>query len=247
VAATRGQEIAGRWAACLPRTAAATLGPLRRLAGVTVHEAREEVWLQGNGADEALERSLRALPGARRFAVLSDGQLLESGKRVPYGFLPDGAWQPLAQWLAVRLDAAGLAGRLAERVPLRLVRSALVREANVLLTSLQAWRAYGSEAAQVRLERWSFAVNDAGSVVVRGEPLPPLPGQHFVEVEGVAVPAGWTWQPAVEAAVLRELLGLRDNDLALLHPDGTWDHVSGDNFVRASRSAIRQSAGEGNG
>jgi hypothetical protein len=247
VAATRGQEVAGRWAVCLPRAAAATLGPLRRLPGVTVHETQEEVWLQGAGADEALERSLRALPGARRFAVLADGQLLEAGNRVPYGLLPGGAWQPLAQWLEVRLDAAGLAGRVTERVPLYLVRSVLVREANVLLVSLCEWGEYAREAAQVRLERWSFAVSGAGAVVVRGEPLPPLPGQRFVEVEGVAVPAGWTWEPAVEAAVLRDVLGLRGNDLALLHPEGTWDHMRGDHFVRASRSAIRLSTGEGNG
>ena len=240
-------RVSGRWAVCLPREAAAALGPLRRLPGVTIHETPADLWLQGNGLDEALERSLRALPGARRFEVLGDGQLLEAGLRVPHGFLPTGEWQPLAQWLEVRLEAAGLAGRMAEGVALRLVRSAAVREANVLLTSLRAWADYGGGAAQVRLERWSFAVSDTGGVAVRGEPLPPLPGQRYVETEGVAVPAGWAWEPAVEAAVLRQLLGLRGSDLALLHPDGSWDHVRGEHFVRASRSAVRLTAGGGDG
>lgn len=246
MAATRGEEVGGRWALCLPRESAVALGPLRRRPGVTVHETGAGLWLQGDGPDETLELSLRALPGARRYVVLPDGQLLEAGKRVPHGFLPAGTWHSLTQWLEVSLDAAGLAGRLTEGVLLRLVRSTGVRAENVLLTGLSAWSAYGSDAAQVRLERWSFAVSAGGGVVVRGEPLPPLPGQPFVETEGVAVPAGWAWEPAVDASVLRELLALDGSDLALLHPDGTWDHVGGEDFIRASRSAIRLSA-EGGG
>jgi hypothetical protein len=235
--------MSGRWAACLPREAAGALGRLRLVPGLTVHEDGDTVWLQGDGLDEALEPVVRGLPGARRFAVLPDRQLVAAGTRVPFDYLPEGPWHSLPEWLAVTLDGAGLAGRVEARVPIRLERSGAVLEENVLLTSLAGWVSYGEEAPQVRLERWAFAVSDDGRAVVRGQPLPPLPGERFVEQEGVAVPAGWAWDPPVEAAVLRAVLGLEAGDLALLHPDGTWDRVAAGNFTRASRSAIRQSAG----
>jgi len=184
------------------------------------------------------------LPGATRFSVFPDRQLLAAGTHVPHGYLPTGPWHPLAEWLGITLEPAGLAGKAGEKASVRLVRSSSPREANVLLVPLAVWRDYGVSAPQVRLERWSFAVNDSGEVVIRGTPLPPLPGQPFVERDGVAVPAGWDWAPPVDAAVLREVLGLAAGDLALLRPDGAWDRVPADAFVRAVRSAIRLSGEE---
>jgi len=236
--------VSKRWAVCLPRESIAGLGRLRLIPRLSVCELGEQVWLQGEGGDEALETSLRGLPGATRFSVFPDRQLLAAGTRVPHGYLPEGPWHSLAEWLGVTLEPAGLAGKIGEGVPVRLVRSSSPCEANVLLVSLVAWRDYGVNAPQVRLERWSFAVSDAGDVIVRGLPLPPLPGQAFVEWEGVAVPAGWYWDPPVDAAVLRDVLGLASGDLALLHPDGAWDRVPADVFVRAVRSAIRLSGEE---
>jgi len=235
--------VTGRWVVCLPRESVAGLGRLRLVPRLSVCEQAEQVWLQGEGGDETLEAALRGLPGARRFSVFADRQLLAVGGRVPHGYLPDGPWHPLAEWLGVTLDPAGLAGKVAEGVPVRLVRSS-PREANILLTALETWRAYGASAPQVRLERWSFAVSDGREAIVRGLPLPPLPGQSFVEREGVAVPAGWDWSPPVDAAVLREVLGLAAGDLALLHPDGSWERIPADAFVRAVRSAIRLSGEE---
>ncbi len=221
------------------------MGRLRLVPGLSVCERPGEVWLQGDAPDESLDARLRALPGAQRFAVLPDRQLVATGARVPHGHLPDGPWQPLARWLEVRLRAPGLAGKAGRRVPVRLVRCSAEAEPAVLVTTLAAWEAYAVAAPQVRLDRWSFALGAAGEVVVRGSPLPPIPGEAFVEREGVAVPAGWAWEPAVDAAVLRDVLGLCAGDLALLRAGGGWDHVAADSFVRASRSAARASAREG--
>jgi hypothetical protein len=58
----------------------------------------------------------------------------------------------------------------------------------------------------------------------------------------VAVPAGWTWRPALDAAVLRQRLGVEQGELALLAPDGTCEKLSADAFVGATRSAVRLTA-----
>jgi len=78
---------------------------------------------------------------------------------------------------------------------------------------------------------------------VRGKPLPPLPGQRFVVSAGVAIPAGWRLEPDVDSQTARQTLcrekpGLNEGDLAIFFPDDAWEHVLGDSFVKADRSAI---------
>ena len=182
------------------------------------------------------------LPGAERFLVAADGQLRPVGTRVPRGRLPDGPWMALAEWLGVALPVAGLAGRISRRIPLALVRSCEPDEANLLVTGIEGWEDYAVTAPQVRLDRWQFAVAADGRVLVRGQPAPPLPGPRWIEREGIAVPAGWTWTPPVEPALLRRLLGLEGDDLALLHPGGTWERVPGAGLQRVCRSAVRRTA-----
>jgi len=215
-----------------------------------VCEREERVWLRGrvagDGIDETTDLALRTLPGVRRYDVLPDGQLLPLGKTVPKGYLPKGTWVNLRKWMTIRLPTAGFSGAVSERVGLKLVRCHVPAEANVLLTTSTAWEEYASSAPQVRLDRLAFAVADDSRVVVRGTPLPPIRGIRFVQRNALAVPAGWTWTPAVDADVVSELLELERDDLALMHADGSWDCIRGDEFVRASRSAVRISMGAGN-
>ena len=96
----------------------------------------------------------------------------------------------------------------------------------------------------MRLAPCTFALSESGTVVVRGRPLPSIAGKRLVEQKGVAVLAGWCWEPAVDVAVVRRLLDLSQGDLALLHDDGSFDVVPASAFVRASRSAVRLSARE---
>jgi hypothetical protein len=142
----------------------------------------------------------------------------------------------------VQLEPAAWAGQIQNRVPLRMVRSPSLSEANLLLTTLCDWRNWTGTAAQVRLNKLAFAVSRGGDVVVRGEPAPPLPGTRFVERQGVAAAAGCRWQPAMDVEVVRKLLGLAEGDCALLHADGKWELIPAADFVRASRSAVRRTA-----
>jgi hypothetical protein len=230
------------WAARLERGLAAKLGGLRRAPGVEVLETGDAIWLRGGTPDESLEKAVRSLPGARRFAVLPDRQLVAAGSTVPRGRLPEGEWLKLSEWMTVALEPAALAGRVEGRVALAVVRSTDERPSNVLWTTMRAWGDWVDRAAQVRLDRLAFAM--AGSdVVIRGSPLPPVPGRRFVETDGVAVEAGWTWSPRLDAGVVRQALGLSPGDLAVLHGNGTWDHIEADGFVRATRSSVRASAG----
>jgi hypothetical protein len=130
-----------------------------------------------------------------------------------------------------------------------------MQEASLLLSRFDLWAAYAIEAPQIRLNPWRFAVAADGRVAVHVQPqakrvanlssaLPPLPGRRWVEQDGVAIPAGWSWTPAVDAALLREVFGLAEGDVALWHADGTWERIAAEEFVRATRAAVRATAKE---
>ena len=239
------------WAIRLDRRDVAAAGRLRQVAGVEVCEQADAVWFCGPQAGEELQWQLAAVAGARRFSVLPDGQLLPCGARVPQGRLPQGPWTALVRWMGCVLPPARLAGRSETLLSPALVRTDRVAEASLLLTRFDLWAAYALEAPQVRLDRWRFAVAADGRVVVHEQALsrpvanlsyglPPLPGDRWVEQEGIAVPAGWTWTPAVAAALLREVFGLAAGDVALWHVDGVWERIAADEFVRATRAAVRE-------
>jgi hypothetical protein len=238
------------WAMRLDRRDVAAAGRLRLVADVEVCEQPNAVWLRGPQAGDELHWQLAAVAGARRFSVLTDGQLLPCGARVPQGWLPQGPWTALGQWMGLEPPPAQFAGRDDSTLSLALVRSDRMEEASLLLVRFDLWAAYVIDAPQIRLDCWRFAVADDGRVAVRGQSqsrqvanlshaLPPLPGERWVEREGIAVPAGWTWMPAVEAALLRQVFGLAEGDVALWHVDGAWEKIAAEEFVRATRAAVR--------
>jgi hypothetical protein len=227
------------WAICLGKTDLSAVGRLRRVAGIEVCELPDQVWLRGPALDEKLHRRLAAMPGAQRFYLLPDAQLQPVASRLPKNRLPGGPWVSLAEWLALELPPAGLAGRSGERLPMVLLRSPHPETASVLLTNVDCWAAYAIQAPQVRLDRWQFAVAKDGRVIVCGNPLPPLPGERWVDREGIAVPAGWRWSPPVEATIVRAVFALEPGDFALWQTDGNWQRIRAADFTPASRSAVR--------
>ncbi len=225
---------------------AKTLAPLRLVPGIELLRERDTHWLRGpDQPDPSIDAALRALAGDR-FTIRDDAQLVPSGARVPRGSLPTGHWKPLCEWLGVVLPDLAYAAAVTERVDLRLVRGGSACEANVLLTTPAHWKHYASGAAQIRLQGLRFAAS-ADEVIVHGTPLPPLPGLRLVARDGVAVPAGWTWEPPVDPAVLRVVFAIADGDLAIWRSTEQWTHLRQADFVHATRSAARQLVRESSG
>lgn len=229
-----------RWALCLSPDEHALAAPLRLLAGIEICAQDGCTWLRGE-LSEALDHALARVPGGRRYRVLEDGQLIAHGQRIPEGQLPSGPWQTLASYLELALPTAQIPAVFKDQITLSLVPDDREREPNLLLTSLADWSSYALCAPQLRLACWHFALSETEQVLVRGLPLPPLPGQRYVAEQGIATPAGRYWSPPVEAAVLRALLQLDEHDIALLAQDGTWELIAGSDFVKATRSAVRHS------
>ena len=233
-----------KWAVCISTGDALSLGHVRLLPADAAEACvdGQSIWVRGDDLTEPLDLALRKIPGARRFEVLEDNRARPMGAHLCVGHLPAGPWAPLCDLLALKPQPAALAGRLPAGVPCRLARADRELPANLLLTQLLVWTQWANNAPLIRLARLTFAVADDGRVVVRGTPLPPLPGQTMVEQAGVATLCGLRWWPPVDAENLRALLGLKEGDLAILSADGDCEVISGELFVPASRSAVRLTA-----
>jgi len=237
------------WAVAVDLEQVRLLARLRRMPGLTVCQTDDALWLRGDIQEGEVAPQVATIPGARCFDLLPDKQLRPLGRLVPEGHLPEGHWQPLSAWLKVELPHMKTDARTdLPPVRLRVVRSGVFREPAMLETSLEKLAEYFDSAPEWRIQRWQLALALAEnqtepSILVRGQPLPPLPGQHWTEHEGICTPAGFAWEPAVDAAVVKELLGLAKDQIALLHPNGTHETIMVDDWVRANRSAVRQMQG----
>ena len=227
------------WAICIALEDAASLSPLRQITGIEVGEDGAKIWLRGKQGDEKFNAKLAALPACARYEWLGSNELRQIDKRIPGDRLPTVRWQPLDAWLQVQIPTAAMPGEQPNRVPLLLVRSAREQEPDLLLGDLDDLVRFASIAARVRLERLHFAANENGKVLVRGRPLPSAPGQRFVLHGGVAVPAGFSWEPHVAPAVLARRFAVSDDALVLWNEDQTITRLHSEQFFPLSRSALR--------
>jgi hypothetical protein len=235
------------WVICLAREDASAVAGLRLTTGIEVAEADGRIWLRGPAATESLAAALQRLPALARYEAFGGHRLRKLECSIPSDVLPPLNWQPIKVWMQVEQPDEHAVFRNKPHISsigIRLVRSTEEHEPDLLLTTLQDWSEFALSAAGVRLGPLQFAVNETQQVLVRGQPLPPLRGRRFVAQGNIAAPAGFAWQPAVSSAVLVRLLGISENDLALFYEDGTFGRVQAEQFVPASRAAVRETVFE---
>lgn len=227
------------WAASIPLSVAVGIGPLRFLPGAEACAIGEMIWLRGTELSDADELRVRQLPGAERFQVNDAQELIPPGMLLPVGRLPAGPWLKLREFIEPELPPPRIVGATVQSISLSLVRDRQQREVAAILTSFGRWREYSLTAPQARLSPLKFAASSDGNVLIVGAPLPPIGGAYFTEEDGIYVAAGWHWSPAVSALVVRLVLRLQKDDLALWHSAGHWELIRRSDFVAARRGAVR--------
>jgi hypothetical protein len=230
------------WAIYIAKEDSATLATLRLTNGIEVGENGDQIWLHGKGGSETLEPKLASLPALERFELLNSNHLRRIDQRVPSRVLPELAWQPISAWSEIRFPLAAFPADLPAKVSLRLVRSFEEREPALLLTSIADFSSFAANAAAIRLNPLRFAANGNGEVLIRGNPLPPLPGRRFALHGRVAVPAGFSWRPFVSIELLERAFILSGDAMIVWHEDGLITRLHAEQFISVTRSAIGATA-----
>lgn len=226
------------WAARIPVRQSASLGLLRLVPDLQAAFTETAVWIRGPQSEDAVAR-VRLIPHAELFHVDENDGLRPWCGLLKSGTLPDIRFRSLAEQTLPQIPQARWPSARVSRIRLTLVRSEDLRPATILETSLSEWAAWGLSAPRVRLRRWTFAAADNGRALVRGAPLPPLPGQQYWESGDVAIPVGWECSPNISGAVLTDVAAPEPGGLVLLSPDGSADAIPATAFAAATRSALR--------
>lgn len=240
----QSQDVGGGvWAIRLPLADASSLATFRLTVDLQILIVGEWIWMKGESADEGLARRIRSVSNAEWFSIRDDGQITRRDETVPCDRLPEGQWTLIGQSFEIEMPQAGFAVSSHNRVSLTLVRCTQPQTVNLLKTNWSAWHDYAITAPLIRLNRLGFAVSDTREVLIRGTPLPPIPGRRYVESHGVIVPNGWRFAPQMGTEIVRQLLDLDAESLALFSEDGSYERLPLEAFVQATRASVRATNG----
>ncbi len=225
----------------MARPALASLGPVRRMAGVEAGVLRDLIWLRGRALEKSEQLLVEALPWRDRYEIVSGKYLRPLGRLLPTGRIPTCTWVPIATFIQPTLGVPLLPGSRPAPVPLQWRPATSERPARYLLARGSDWLAFAERAPEVRLKPLKFAQSADGQSIITGTPLPALPGTYFYEEDGVALPAGYEIQPRLSRATWQQLLQCSGPELAFVQMDGAYSVIAESAWVRATRSAVRLS------
>ncbi len=233
------------WVARVPLDHADAVALLRNEPGLIACECDAFFWIRSASPTSALKdelaQRLRKEAVAELLHVTATGTVIPWGKRVPIGQLPSGPWLPLPELFTPVAPLAGYAAQRPAPATITMVPSETIVAPTLLRLPLAEWNAYVRTAPNLRLARWEFAANTTGDVLIRGTPLPPIHGQHYWEADGLFVPCGWMWSPAVSADIMRTVLRLESGTFALVDvTTSTWEIIPPEAFVPARRQNVRR-------
>lgn len=240
-----------KWITSIPNAESDCLHALSQSVSIELALKDDFVWVRGEAESEEafllINQRLRAIPGAERFRVVDTNLLQPIDSRLPTGVYPDGPWQTAASVLSVEFPPSGLGSQAIAKVEFQIVRAATVKAnaalaPTILECDFETWMQWALHSSEARLGALAFACDATGHTVIRGLPLPPLAGTHWIEYDNIAVEVGYSWQPAVSVATLNRVLTTSFDAVHFLQSDGQLKVLDHSSFVMATRSSIRATA-----
>jgi MoxR-vWA-beta-propeller ternary system domain bpX2 len=223
----------------LSRNDAHTLGAVRCMPGLQAAINNDEIWLRGIPVAVKPPLALLQLPVKHTYILGEDGLLFHPGGLTPVDTLKEMDWQPLLSFVKTVAPVAAMPGRVEAGVPVKLVPAAAAHEGDAMVMPLELWQQYAETAPAVRLQRLRFAVSENGEALIMGTPLPPLPGSEYWLRNGILLPCGYDFEIPLIASFLNKKYNAAGKAFILFTADNSLQVIDGNNFVQATRSAIR--------
>jgi hypothetical protein len=222
----------------LPISALALLAEVRCTAGVTVRLDGEQVWIDWPHGNDEILRQVLAAPQVELFEE-RDGAWFRNGRHLPTPITPPAAeGKPLQQVLfPASIDSRPSGESGAAPIRLHLVPDECPRPTTAFRCHLGALAQWADHATT--LELWALqAVRWRFEVLVRGTNLPAIEESERFWGDRVLVPLGARPDPLLPESALCTALGVTDDEIALLFPDGI-DVIPLKFFQPLTRAALR--------
>ncbi len=201
----------GPWALRLEAANARRAVKIRTLPGVQAAVDGRFWWLKGDNRNKETAFILSTIADGPVYEIAQTDLLIPVGCLVPTERLPKLDWQPLAEVISLEIPSPAIARTRVAKVRLKLVRSTSERPASILLCEFSAFAEWADTASEIRIHACRFAAARSDNelpamAIIKGTPLPPVPGRLFWLAGNVAIPSGFEWAPAVDEVTLRAAL-----------------------------------------
>lgn len=216
-----------------------SLGKVRNMPQLQIAHADEFFYAKGFTIAKNTEPIIATLPAKAIYYLDDNGLLFPKGKTTPTGRLPLLKWQSIRTALPVEMPVAALSGELRTAHSPKLTRTEQMQQSIALKTTFSLWQQYVETAAAIRLAQLKFAVSEAGDVLIWGRPLPPISGQEYWVSNGNFLPCGVDFEIPLTGILIQQKWNAKQEDILLFNEKGEWEKVGLNNFVKATRSAMR--------
>jgi hypothetical protein len=216
-----------------------TLAAIRLYPNIEVASDASEIWLRLPLQSGGLDMPIRQLPLVSTFVLDENKQLYPMGGLTPVSQLKPMTWMPLTDFLPIELPVSVMPALVSDTVSIRIKPSEKEQKAVALSTSQAAWLAYATTAPEARLKRLKFAVSDVNTVLVVGEPLPPIEGETYWLRHNIFMPSGFDFEFPIVSALVFQKEKLENHAFLLFNTEGAYQRIEELDFVLSTRSAVR--------
>jgi hypothetical protein len=224
--------------ASLPQSALELLADARGLPGISLMFMEGRCWVHWPVGHEEVTLRVLAVPGVKLF-VRRDKHWYRPGHCLPAFDVPEAfTGLPLHEVLIpASIPTKPVEDCSAKHVRLQLVREDRPYATTALRCPLTALARWADSAMTVQVEGLRGAL--AGTeVVLRGSPLPILPGSKRYWGDRVLLPLGFRMDPDLPQTALQEAIQLKEGQIAFLDEAGV-EVIPGDLLRPLSRASIR--------
>ncbi len=215
------------------------LSDIRLYSNVQVATNNNLVWVKGIISDQENDTQIKKIPFKNIYTIDKDSNLFNLGSLTPIDKLKVLDWITIDKFINLEFPSSLMAGRVKETHHVKLIKSDKVQTGNAMITDFEIWNNYAQNASEIRLNKLIFAVSKSNQVIIIGQPLPPIQGLEYWLNNDLLIPAGYDFEIPILANLIFEKLNIKNSSYILFDTNNQWQKIFKENFVNASRSAIR--------
>lgn len=207
---------------CIAAEHAHYLAAIRHWNNLKIAFDEKVVWIKELSAVQADTVEVKSIP-YKELYYASGHKLFLKGSLLPERNIPSLLWTPIERGLPVKLPAFNhnFFG-IHSKAIVGLIPSDEEKEAHGLIVDLSTLQTYIETAPAIRLKGLHWAIIDNKQAIILGNPLLPLQGQVFWQMDDFLLPAGYRLELPVLAGTLNDILNANNDHWIVWNTDSSY-------------------------
>lgn len=225
----------------LARTQEADLATIRHWNNLKIAFDGDLIWIKDLTLIQINSVTVKSIPFIKRYEVRGP-KLFPFQGRLPEGNLPALLWSPMERGLSIELPKFNFNYfGTEEKIKIELIPSEKVKNASAMIVSMKELEEYILAAPEIRLQNIQWAIIDQTQAILFGQPLLPIPGKAFWQIEDFLIPAGYTFRHEGLIKKVNKKINPVSNNLITWEEDNQYFKINKIAIQALSISSFRMS------